>query len=70
MPISSIKWEYTSGSVPTWRHGSITIAQMRDGQSCKEDAYHVYYQGKKMFVCLQDFEHAVTRLVNYLSMQI
>jgi hypothetical protein len=60
-----IEWEYTSGSIPTWRRGNVTIAQMRDSTTCRDDAYHVYWNGKKLFVCLNDFEHAVTRLANY-----
>jgi len=60
-----IKWAYTSGSVPTWRMGGITIAQMRDCETCRDDAYHVYLNGKKLFVSLNDFEHTVTRLARY-----
>jgi len=68
MTISSkIDWEYTSGSVPTWRRGNVTIAQMRDPISNRDDALHVYWQGKKLFVCLSDFDHAVARLVNCVN---
>ena len=62
--MSKIDWEYTSGSVPTWRKGNVTIAQMRDPVTCRDDAYHVYWNGKKLFVCLNDFDHAVARLIN------
>lgn len=60
-----IDWNYTSGSIPTWRKGNVTIAQMRDPISCRDDAYYVYWQGRKLFVSLNDFEHTLTRLAHY-----
>ena len=60
-----VDWEYTSGCVPTWRKGSVTIAQMRDPVTCREDALHVYWNGRKLFVCLNDFDHALVRLAHY-----
>ena len=65
--INQIGWSYTSGSCPTWRKGNVTIAQMPDPCSGREDALHVYWQSKKLFISLQDFEHTITRLLVYLK---